>query len=83
MEFLLSLGVALNGEPGVYALAGDTADGVDGQEETAGASSRRTRPGAPGNSACVLKDRLDDNDGHGFFSACAYRRDRPDADQRQ
>ena len=28
VEFLLSLGIALNGEPGIHALAGDT-DGVD------------------------------------------------------
>jgi hydroxypyruvate reductase len=36
VEFLLSLGVTLNGEPGIHAMACDT-DGVDGQEEIAGA----------------------------------------------
>ncbi|WP_306455036.1 MOFRL family protein, partial [Pseudovibrio flavus] len=36
VEFLLSLAVALDGQKGVYALAGDT-DGVDGIEEIAGA----------------------------------------------
>src|SRR5205085_11991215 len=36
VEFLLSLGVALDGEPGIHALAGAT-HGVDGQEEIAGA----------------------------------------------
>jgi glycerate 2-kinase len=36
VEFLLALGVALDGLAGVYALAGDT-DGVDGAEEIAGA----------------------------------------------
>jgi glycerate 2-kinase len=36
VEFLLALGLALNGMPDVFALAGDT-DGVDGQEEIAGA----------------------------------------------
>ena len=36
VEFLLSLGVALDGLAGVWALAGDT-DGVDGLEEIAGA----------------------------------------------
>ena len=36
VEFLLSLAIALDGQPGVHALAGDT-DGVDGQEEIAGA----------------------------------------------
>jgi hydroxypyruvate reductase len=68
VEFLLSLGVELDGEPGIHALAGDT-DGVDGQEEIAGAylapdSLRR---------AWVLgirpRERLAGNDGHGFFSA--------------
>ena len=36
VEFLLALAIALDGQPGVYALAGDT-DGVDGLEEIAGA----------------------------------------------
>lgn len=35
-EFLLGLAVALGGERGVYALAGDT-DGIDGTEDAAGA----------------------------------------------
>ena len=35
-EFLLALGVALDGHPGIYALAGDT-DGIDGTEDNAGA----------------------------------------------
>ncbi len=49
VEFLLSLAVALDGLPGVHALAGDT-DGVDGAEEIAGAAARtrhdRSRLGA-------------------------------------
>ncbi len=36
VEFLLSLAVALNGAPGVFALAGDT-DGIDGGGPAAGA----------------------------------------------
>ncbi len=36
VEFLLALAIALEGEPGIFAIAGDT-DGVDGQEEIAGA----------------------------------------------
>src|SRR5437868_1689142 len=36
VEFLLSLAIALEGSEGIYAIAGDT-DGVDGQEEIAGA----------------------------------------------
>ncbi len=35
-EFLLGLAVALDGTPGVWALAGDT-DGIDGTDEVAGA----------------------------------------------
>jgi hydroxypyruvate reductase len=35
-EFLASLAVALDGAPGIWALAGDT-DGVDGMDEIAGA----------------------------------------------
>ena len=36
VEFLLSLAVALDGRPQIFAIAGDT-DGVDGAEEVAGA----------------------------------------------
>ena len=35
-EFLLSLAVALQGTPGIWAIAGDT-DGIDGTEDAAGA----------------------------------------------
>jgi hydroxypyruvate reductase len=68
VEFLLSLGVALNGQPGIHALAGDT-DGVDGLEEIAGAylsPDSLERAWAQGINP---KDRLADNDGHGFFEA--------------
>jgi hydroxypyruvate reductase len=68
VEFLLSLGLALHGEPGIHALAGDT-DGVDGQEEIAGAllsPDTLTRARAQG---LRPRERLDDNDGHGFFEA--------------
>lgn len=68
VEFLLALALALDGEPGIHALAGDT-DGVDGQEEIAGATlspDTLARASALGMNA---RDRLDDNDGHGFFGA--------------
>ncbi|WP_367850027.1 glycerate kinase [Rhodoferax sp. WC2427] len=68
VEFLLSLAVALNGLPGVYALAGDT-DGVDGAEEIAGAvltPSTLARAWALGTNP---RSSLDNNDGHGFFQA--------------
>lgn len=68
VEFLLSLGLALAGEPRVHALAGDT-DGVDGMVDIAGAmlapdTLRRAR-------ARGLRPQasLDDNDAHAFFGA--------------
>ena len=66
VEFLLSLVLGLRGTAGVYALAGDT-DGVDGQEEIAGAiATPDTLARAWAKGICPL-DSLDDNDGHGFF----------------
>ena len=66
VEFLLALAVALDGAPGVYALAGDT-DGIDGAEETAGAIL--TPDTLPRSRALGIDARaaLADNDGHGFF----------------
>jgi glycerate 2-kinase len=68
VEFLLSLAVALDGHARIHALAGDT-DGVDGQEEIAGAqigpdSLQRAR-----SLGLKPKDMLDDNDAHSLFSA--------------
>ena len=68
VEFLLSLAVALDGLPGVHAIAGDT-DGVDGAEEIAGAiiaPDTLTRAWAAG---IQPRKSLDNNDGHGFFQA--------------
>ena len=68
VEFLLSLAVGLDGLPGVFALAADT-DGIDGAEEVAGAiitPDTIARAAARGIDA---KERLADNDGHGFFEA--------------
>ncbi len=68
VEFLLSLAVALQGEAGVFALAGDT-DGVDGAEEVAGAvvtPDTLTRAFALGIKPV---ESLVANDGHGFFGA--------------
>ena len=68
VEFLLALGIALDGQPGVYAIAGDT-DGVDGSEDVAGAmvtpdtlARARVQGINPGIS-------LANNDGHGFFES--------------
>ena len=68
VEFLLSLGVALNGLPGVHALAGDT-DGVDGQEEIAGAYLAPDSLQRAGAAGIRPRDSLDRNDAHGFFGA--------------
>jgi hydroxypyruvate reductase len=68
VEFLLSLALALEGCPGVFALAGDT-DGVDGQEEIAGALLAPDSLARAWALGMRPKDRLADNDGHGFFQA--------------
>lgn len=68
VEFLLALGIALDGLPGVHAIAGDT-DGVDGAMEIAGALlapdtlERAWAQGLP------PRDSLARHDGHGFFQA--------------
>lgn len=68
VECLLSLGVALNGHPAIHALAGDT-DGVDGQEEIAGALLGPDSLARAWALGLRPRDRLADNDGHGFFGA--------------
>ena len=68
VEFLLSLGIALQGEPGVHALAGDT-DGVDGIEEIAGAYLSPDTLQRAWAMGIRPKESLDRNDGHGFFQA--------------
>ncbi|MES2715182.1 MAG: glycerate kinase [Pseudomonadota bacterium] len=66
VEFLLSLAIALRGEPGIHALAGDT-DGVDGQEEVAGAVLTPDTLARAWDRGIKPRERLDDNDAHGFF----------------
>lgn len=68
VEFLLSLGIALNGHPRIHALAGDT-DGVDGQEEIAGALLGPDTLARAWERGIRPKDSLANNDGHGFFEA--------------
>jgi len=68
VEFLLALGLALDGQAGIYALAGDT-DGVDGQEEIAGAYLAPDTLARAWAKGIRPRDSLDDNDGHGFFGA--------------
>lgn len=68
VEFLLSLGIALNGHPRIHALAGDT-DGVDGQEEIAGALLAPDTLARAWALGIKPRDSLTNNDGHGFFEA--------------
>ena len=68
VEFLLSLGITLDGEANVHALAGDT-DGVDGQEEIAGAYLAPDTLQRAWAQGMRPRDSLDNNDGHGFFQA--------------
>ena len=68
VEFLLSLAVELNEQPGVFALAADT-DGIDGAEEVAGAIITPDTISRAAAKAVSAKERLADNDGHGFFEA--------------
>ena len=66
VEFLLSLGIALNGHPRIHALAGDT-DGVDGEEEIAGACLAPDTLARAWAKGLRPHDSLAANDGHGFF----------------
>jgi hydroxypyruvate reductase len=68
VEYLLSLAIALEGHPRIYALAGDT-DGVDGQEEIAGACIGPDSLARAWSQGLRPRDMLANNDGHGFFSA--------------
>jgi glycerate 2-kinase len=67
-EFLLSLAAALDGAPGIAAIACDT-DGIDGTEDNAGAillSDSVARAAAKG---VAIKTKLAENDAWGFFDA--------------
>jgi len=68
VEFLLAAAIALRGEAGVHGLAGDT-DGVDGQEEIAGAYFSPTTLARAFARGIRPLSSLDRNDGHGFFQA--------------
>jgi hydroxypyruvate reductase len=67
-EFCLALALALNGAPGVYALACDT-DGVDGAADVAGAV---IGPDTVAKARAIGLDpdlALADNDAHSFFAS--------------
>lgn len=68
VEFLLALAIALDAAPGIDAVAGDT-DGVDGQEEVAGAFIGPDTLARAWEKGIRPRDSLDNDDGHGFFEA--------------
>jgi hydroxypyruvate reductase len=68
VEFLLALAIALDGADRIHAVAGDT-DGVDGQEEIAGAFAGPDTLARAIAQGMRPRDHLDDNNGHGFFEA--------------
>ena len=68
VEFLLSLAIALEGHERIHALAGDT-DGVDGQEEIAGAYMSPDSLARARALGLNPRDMLGENDAHRFFSA--------------
>jgi glycerate 2-kinase len=68
VECLLSMAIGLDGHPRIHALAGDT-DGVDGQEEIAGAWLAPDTLSRAWSRGLRPRDALADNDGHGFFQS--------------
>ena len=68
VECLLSMAIALGGNPHIHALAGDT-DGVDGQAEIAGAVIGPDTLARAHSAGIRPNDYLINNDGHGFFGA--------------
>jgi hydroxypyruvate reductase len=66
VEFLLSLAIALDGLHGVHAMACDT-DGVDGQDEIAGACIGPGTLSRAWAAGLRPKNSLADNDAHTFF----------------
>ena len=67
-EFLLALAVALDGQAGDHAFAGDT-DGIDGTEDNAGALLFPDSIARAEQQGVERQGALADNDGYGFFSA--------------
>ena len=72
VEYLLSLGHRARRPAGIHALAADT-DGVDGQEEIAGAYLTPDSLQRAWAMGIRPKDSLADNDGHGFFEVLGDR----------
>ncbi len=67
-EFLLALALALDGAPGIHAIACDT-DGIDGSEDNAGACIAPDTLARARATGLDLQAMLEDNDAWGAFSA--------------
>jgi glycerate 2-kinase len=65
-EFCMGLAQALQGQPGVYALAADT-DGIDGVEDNAGAFVEPQTLARALALGMKVEAHLDHNDAYGFF----------------
>ncbi len=65
-EFLLGLAIALDGQPGIHALACDT-DGIDGTEDNAGALIEPETLARARRAGLDPRAVLAENDGYGFF----------------
>lgn len=65
-EFCMGLALALQGQPGVYALAADT-DGIDGVEDNAGAFVAPDTLARALAQGMKLAGFLDRNDAYGYF----------------
>lgn len=68
VEFLLALAIALDGHSRIHAMAGDT-DGVDGQEEIAGACIGPDTLARAWSAGYRPRDILANNDAHSLFAA--------------
>ncbi|MBK5207017.1 MAG: glycerate kinase [Polaromonas sp.] len=66
-EFCMGLALALQGPPGVYALAADT-DGIDGVEDNAGAFVAPDTLQRAQAAGMKIDQYLDRNDAYGYFS---------------
>ena len=67
-EFCLGLAQALQGQPGVWALAADT-DGIDGMEDNAGACVTPDTLARAEALGLKVTQHLDRNDAYGYFAA--------------
>ncbi len=67
-EYALALALALDGAPGIHAIACDT-DGVDGAAEVAGAVIGPDTLSKTRGAGCDAQKALAANDAHGFFGA--------------